>query len=241
MTTIDTLKNVLRQQIVDSGISGLEQPLNDTEYGNGFEIFARGSSSSVYNDFIIPQLIQQTSSLFNSRTSISVLEIGPGPQSILGGLPLEMRQKVRRYTSFEPNKLFAAKLRSWLSDSDDKPLPNLKDTGDIHCIPFDPSNITVDGARIIDVDKDSDKYDLVLFCHNLYGMSPKWKFVKMALQLLGSVGSEMVVVFHRDVALDFEGLVCHQTLSHASGTCRVSLLLCASMDGHIRSSRDLAT
>jgi hypothetical protein len=221
MVTLDDLKQALREQTLDISPSALQQPLTDTQYSNGFEILTRGSSPSVYDDFIIPQLIQQTSSLFNSRTSISVLEIGPGPQSIVGGLPLGMRQKVKRYTSFEPNKLFAAKLCSWLSDSDNQPLPNLKSTDDVHCIPFDLSNITVDGARIIDVDKDSDKYDLVLFCHSLYGMSPKRKFVEMALQLLGSVGGEMVVVFHRDVALDFEGLVCHQTLSHASGTCKV--------------------
>jgi hypothetical protein len=57
----------------------------------------------------------------------------------------------------------------------------------------------------------TEKFDVVLFCHSMYGMHPKRDFIEKALSTVGDVGNEMVVVFHRDGDLDFGGLVCHRT------------------------------
>lgn len=66
----------------------------------------------MYQNFIILQLSQLLASILNSRISISVLEIGPGSQSVLGHLPVSLRRKVRKYSAFEPNVVFAARLEN---------------------------------------------------------------------------------------------------------------------------------
>jgi hypothetical protein len=44
----------------------------------------------------------------------AVLEIGPGPKSILGKLPHHLRQKIAKYAALEPNHIFATRLEKWL-------------------------------------------------------------------------------------------------------------------------------
>ena len=113
MATLDSLKQALRQKVTTT-TSSQKQPLSDTQYNAGFDILVRGSGWMTYQDFIIPQLSQLVAPLFNSRTHISALEIGPGPKSVLGYLPGHLKHKVRKYTAFEPNDLFATSSEQWL-------------------------------------------------------------------------------------------------------------------------------
>src|SRR4051794_3820641 len=110
MTTLHSLKQALRQKATATAPS-LKQPLSDTQYSAGFDILVQDSGWATYRDFIIPQLSQLLAPLFHSRIQISVLEIRPGPNTVLGYLPGHLRNKITKYTAFEPNELFATKLK----------------------------------------------------------------------------------------------------------------------------------
>lgn len=113
MATLASLKQALRQN-AEAATSLSKQSLTDTQYSFGFDILTQGSEWKTYQDFIIPQLSQLLTILAKSRTRISVLEIGPGPKSLLEDLPSHLRQKIRKYTAFEPNSLFATSLEESL-------------------------------------------------------------------------------------------------------------------------------
>ncbi|KAI0601424.1 phosphoribosyl transferase domain protein [Biscogniauxia sp. FL1348] len=226
MDTLDSLKSVLRQKVPtltyssssSSTVSSLKQPLSDTQYSVGFEILKTGSGWTTYEDFIIPQLSQLLSSpLFNSRTRISVLEIGPGPKSVLGYLPGHLRRKIIRYSAFEPNGLFATSLEEWLcfASQTEVPMPCLESSPNIYRIPF--------SLPEVGTSDDDQKFDLVLFCHSMYGMKPKSRFIKRALEMLvEQPESGLVVVFHRDGILHLRDLVCHRTASFPTGLVSVA-------------------
>lgn len=175
-----------------------------------------------YRDFIIPQLSQLLAPLFNSRIDISALEIGPGPKSLIGYLPGRLRRKVRRYTAFEPNVLFATRLEEWLGSTfeTESPLPCLDSPPDIHRIPFVLEDNIGTGTG---TSSDNGKYDIILFCHSMYGMKPKHKFIERALEMLVErPQGGIVAVFHRDGALHLDGLVCHRTASFPTGVISVA-------------------
>jgi hypothetical protein len=177
-----------------------------------------------YQDFIIPQLSQLLAPLFNSRIYISVLEIGPGPKSLLGYLPGSLRRKVRKYTAFEPNGLFATSLEEWLCSTaeTESPLPYLENSPNIHQIPFVLQDYERSGTDTGTRDND-EKYDIILFCHSMYGMNPQYKFIERALEMLNErTEGGMVVVFHRDGVLNLDGLVCHRTASFPTGVISVA-------------------
>ncbi|KAH8822027.1 phosphoribosyl transferase domain protein [Xylogone sp. PMI_703] len=223
MATIDCLKQTLREKANEATTSSSKLPLSDTQYSAGFDILVRSSGWMTYQDFIVPQLSQLVALLLNSRTHISVLEIGPGPKSIFGYLPSHLRQKVRQYTAFEPNISFAESLEEWLcSTSEIKSLlPFLEYPPDIHRIPFTLEDNMRSGARTGPGDNDK-KYDIVLFCHSMYGMKPKHRFIRRALEMLVERPQEgMVVVFHRDT-LHLDGVVCHRTASFPTGVVSVA-------------------
>ncbi|KAI4157633.1 MAG: hypothetical protein LQ342_008135 [Letrouitia transgressa] len=204
--------------------SSPKQPLSDSQYSAGFDILVRGSGWKTYQDFIIPQLSQLLVPLFNSRIHVSVLEIGPGPKSLLGYLPGALRRKVRTYTAFEPNGLFDTKLEEWLCSASEteSPLPCLENPPIIHRIPFVVEYSVESGTYIGTTDND-DKYDIILFCHSMYGMNPKHSFIERALEMLiERPRGGIVVVFHRDGDLHFNGLVCHQTASFPTGVVSVA-------------------
>ncbi|KAE8321295.1 hypothetical protein BDV39DRAFT_210877 [Aspergillus sergii] len=219
MATLNSLKEALDQKAATTPLSSRQQ-LSDTQYSAGFDISAGGSE---YQDFIIPQLSQLLAPLFNSRLHVSVLEIGPGPKSVLGYLPHSLRKKVRRYAAFEPNDLFATRVEKWLCTSleAESPLPCLASPPDIHRIPFVlNSNINSDASTSTSIS--DEKFDLVLFCHSMYGMKPKDKFIEQALEMLVEAPQGgMVVVFHRDGTLSLNGLVCHRTACFPTGAVRV--------------------
>ena len=223
MATLNSLKRALRQKAVATASSS-KQPLSDTQYSAGFATLVRGSGWMNYQDFIIPQLSQLLAPLFNSRIHISALEIGPGPKSVLGYLPDRLRGKIGRYTAFEPNCLFATRLEEWICSSSKKesPLPCLESPPDIRRTPFLPKDGMGSGTSTV-ISDDYEEYDIILFCHSMYGMKPKSKFIEQALEMLvAQPQGAMVVVFHRDGALDLKGLVCHQTASFPTGVVRVA-------------------
>lgn len=223
MTTFDSLKSALRHEATAME-SSLKQPLSDTQYSAGFDILLQGSEWTTYQNFIIPQLSQLLAPLFDSRTHISVLEIGPGPKSVLGYLPGRLRQKVARYVAFEPNSLFATRVKEWLcpTSETDSPLPCLESPPYIHRVPFALNKNTESGTGTGTRERE-EKFDVILFCHSMYGMKPKAKFIRKALEnLVERPKGGMVVVFHRDGALNLDGLVCHRTASFPTGTISVA-------------------
>ncbi|KAJ2974827.1 hypothetical protein NUW58_g8532 [Xylaria curta] len=210
MATLDTLKWALRR----CAISTSKQPLSDSEYSDGFDTLVQGPGFRVYREFIIPQLSQLLTPLLNSRAHISVLEIGPGPKSVFGYLPSHQTRKISRYVAFEPNHLFATRLEECLRSTSrlESPLPCLESPPDIHRTSFE-----VDGATRSGTGSDNE-FDIILFCHSMYGMSPKGKFIERSLEMLSQQpGGAMVVVFHRDGTLHFDGLVCHRTVPFPTG------------------------
>jgi hypothetical protein len=82
MATLGVLKQALRQK-AELTASSPKQPLSETQYRSGFDILTREPAWITYQDFIIPQLYQLLAPLFNCRTHVSVLEIGPDPKSVL--------------------------------------------------------------------------------------------------------------------------------------------------------------
>ena len=216
MAILDSLKWALRQKATVMGSSS-KQPLSDIQNDAGLDILLRGPGWVTYQDFIIPQLLELLSPLFNSRTNISVLEIGPGPKSVLGYLPGRLRKKVQRYAAFEPNDLFATRVEKWLCSTSEteSPLPCLENPPDIHRIPFDLNDNVKSGTGTRDSDE---KFDVILFCHSMYSMKPKARFIEQALgMLVEHPEGGMVVVFHRDGTLQLDGLVCHRTASFPTG------------------------
>ena len=223
MATLDSLKQTLRQE-AKAATSSPKQPLSDIQYSAGFDILVQGSGWMTYQDFIIPQLSQLLAPLFKSRVHISALEIGPGPKTILGYLPRHLRRKVKKYTAFEPNGLFATRLEAWLGSTSEteSPLLCLEAPPDIRRIPFVlPDNIgSVTSTGTSD---DDGKYDIILFCHSMYGMKPKPKFIERTLEMLVErPQGGMVAVIHRDGVLDLDGLVCHRTASFPTGVVSVA-------------------
>lgn len=175
--------------------------LSDQKYADGFGNFIESPNDQIQGAFITPTLTSVLAPLFDSRLAISVLEIGPGPKSILASLPWDMRRKIKRYTGFEPNNVFAELLEDQLKCPYHKGvLPVLDGRHDIHRKLYELHHET-----------QAERFDVVLFCHSMYGMHPKRAFIEQALASLGDVGGEMVVVFHRGGELDLGGLVCHRT------------------------------
>ncbi|KAI0812081.1 hypothetical protein GGR55DRAFT_703960 [Xylaria sp. FL0064] len=217
MATLECLKRALQEKAKGT----TTQPLSDAEYRLGFDILARGSDA--YEYFITPQLRQVLTPLFLSRTQISVLEIGPGPKSILRSLPVLMKQKIKHYEAFEPNGIHASSLERHI-DNPSEPklsLPHLEADPKIHRLPFTLDSQIDDGPGTTS-DRGSG-YDLILFCHSMYGMEPHHEYIQHALNMLNEEREgNMVVVFHRYGALDLTGLVCHQAATFPDGIVRVA-------------------
>ncbi|KAK8133404.1 phosphoribosyl transferase domain protein [Apiospora sp. TS-2023a] len=215
MATLESIKVALRQKATEATS---KKRLSDSQYGEGLEILVQGSRWRTYEEFIIPQLSTGLGPLFDKRTHVSVLEVGPGPKSVLGHLPLRMRRKIFRYTAFEPNRLFASQLGEWLSptttmsDTEEHPMPRLGETPDIRPVPFTLE--TALGAE------ENQAFDVVLFCHSMYGLKPHHRYLERALEYLNKRG--WLVMFHRERTLQLNGLVCHEVASFPDGTVSVA-------------------
>ncbi|KAG5993393.1 hypothetical protein E4U54_003371 [Claviceps lovelessii] len=245
MTTLESLREELMHRVSAAAAaagafsSSWKRPraLSDAEYSAGFDILEDNpGTQSTYQRFIIPQLRELLGPLTESGTApVSVLEIGPGPRSILGSLPWHIRCGIRKYTAFEPNTLFAARLQDTLVTArkrEEYPLPRLESRPDIRQRPFlagddsetalgcsSSSSSMVEGG---DEGKD-EKFDVILFCHGMYGMRPKEKLIERALGMLAERADNrgLVVVFHGDQALRLDGLVCHRTATFSTGLVHV--------------------
>jgi adenine phosphoribosyltransferase/phosphomevalonate kinase len=220
MATLATLKRALLQGAsITTSESSLAQPLSDEQYKSGFDILLQGPGWAIYKDFILPELSYLLAPIHSSNAHISVLEIGPGPKSILGYIPKSLRQRIGRYTAFEPNALFATSLKEWLQGVEDtgmtceRPFPGLKTGPTVHQAPF---GLHDNRASEIEVEK----YDIILFCHSMYGIKPQRNLIERALKLVVEGG--IVAVFHRDGALHIDGLICHHTTSFGTGVVSVA-------------------
>ena len=218
MATLEDLKLSLRQEATSS----VRQPLSDAQYSAGFDILLQGSEWTTYRDFIVPQLSQLLAPIFNSVFDVSVLEIGPGPKSVLGFLPKHLKRKIVQYAAFEPNKLFAEKLEEWCCSSQESelPLPSLESLPDIRRTSFTAGDHR-NGDPVTSTVGSNGRFDIVLFCHSMYGMTPKHAFIERALRLLNERAEAMVVVFHRDGTLHVGDLVSYRTATFPTGTVRV--------------------
>ncbi|KAK4077175.1 CAZyme family AA7 [Purpureocillium lilacinum] len=208
MATLENLKYSLRRSAIQPAPT---PPLSDEQYSAGFDILVRGSDWT-YQRFIVPQLSALLASLLKARPSISVLEVGPGPTTVLGYLPPCIRSKVSRYAAFEPNHLFAERLEAWFHST--TPFRYLEQPPNISRSPFlANSNPEVEMATGVRTG-----FDAILFCHSLYGLQPKREFIKNALEILVKrPDAGLVVIFHRDKNLDLHGLLHHQTASFPPG------------------------
>ncbi|CAK1356880.1 Adenine phosphoribosyltransferase [Cercospora beticola] len=218
MATLDALKSALRRKVTEIALSPT-RPLSDLEYDVGFTALAEDFGKATYDDFIIPQLSLLLEPLLNSRTQVSILEIGPGPKSVLAELPDRQKSKIKRYSAFEPNKVFATRLEQSFSSmfQFSSSLPNLQTAPDIRRHRF-----TLDPRISTNANHEGEGFDVILFCHSLYGMEPKRDFVEKALEMLTkSLEDGMVIVFHRQSSLQLDGLMCHRTASFPTGVFHV--------------------
>ena len=196
MATLDILKRALVAQAQTFDQLG-KRILSDQEYNDGFDVFLQSARGTTYEQFIIPQLDQLFNSISTANDRMTVLEIGPGKSSVLEYLSKYLRLKIKRYVAFEPNTIYADTLRERL------------------CENFPKASISIiKGLFDLDETKNDEKFDIVLFCHSLYGLNPKHKFIERALGMLEkNWSSGLVVVFHRN-NLEIQGLVAHQVASY---------------------------
>ena len=175
MATLDALKLNLRQEATSS----VRQPLSDIQYSAGFDILLQGSEWMTYREFVITQLSQLLAPFFNSVFDVSVLEIESGPESVLRFLPSHLKRKIVRYAAFEPNKSFASKLEEWCCSThkSELPLPCLESPPDIRRTPFKLGDNRRSDSGISTVD-DDEEFDIILFCHSMYGMKPEHVFIE---------------------------------------------------------------
>ncbi|KAJ5096687.1 phosphoribosyl transferase domain protein [Penicillium angulare] len=224
MKTVKSLKQALLQAEMQAEMPprALKKQLSDEQYQSCFRDLMKGSESITYRDFIIPRLSELIEPFTRSYDSISVLEIGPGPESILGHLPNHHRSKIGKYVAFEPNKLFAACLKDWLCNGEGglSPFPNWLCRPIVHQAKFAPSAEGISATS--NSDQTSEKFHIVLFCHSMYRMQPKAEFIRRAVQFLVDLPEKgMVIVFHRDEQWDLAGLFCHEQATYPTGTISV--------------------
>ncbi|KAJ5465278.1 uncharacterized protein N7458_000964 [Penicillium daleae] len=222
MADLNYLQQALRKEAFETTAS-LQKPLSDAQYSAGFDILVQGPGWITYRDFIIPQVSELLAPLYASRIPISVLEIGPGPKSILGHLPAHLRATVSKYAAYEPNGLFATELEKWLCAKSIKehPLPNLKQRPSIHRKPFVLKHSGRDKSG--SPSEAGERFNVIILCHSMYGMKPKHQFLEQVLDMLVELPEAgMVVVFHRGRSLDLNGLVSHKMASFPTGIVSVA-------------------
>lgn len=202
--TLAELKQTLRNEFAPRSLS-TSISLSDAQYSAGFQEVSPSPEHGIYANFVLPQLRSILTSITNKH--VSVLEIGPGPDSVLTHLPYNLRTCIERYTAYEPNHLFAEKLKSSLDAGVDsgKALPSLRSAATIHEYGFDPGMSAGQGECV--AKDDVPTFDIVLFCHSLYGLKPQHKYIEKAINMLApECEDSLVIVFHRDGVLELVGL-----------------------------------
>ncbi|KXT07558.1 hypothetical protein AC578_10193 [Pseudocercospora eumusae] len=216
MATLEQLKSALR----DAAAFSSKEALTDRQYSDGFELFLQDPGLSNYDTFVVPQLSKSISDFTKTKHSISILEIGPGPKTMLGQLPVALRRKIKTYVAFEPNNIFAGKLEEYLrpKQEEDTPFPYMASKPIIIRLPFtadrdNPSESAVHGDK---------KFDIIIFCHSMYGMKPRRPFIEKAVDTLFKREGSSIIVFHRGENLSFDGLACCDTASCPTGRLCIS-------------------
>ncbi|RBQ70357.1 hypothetical protein FVER53590_26522 [Fusarium verticillioides] len=198
MATLNALKKALKKV----GDEAPRKPLNDKEYDDSLSLFVEASEQHTYQrKFIIPQLSELITSL-STRDEISVLEIGPGPESVLGDLPATLRKRITKYVALEPSFQYTQSLRRWISPTEnERPFPSSKET-------------LVRPASFIKDSCPGEKFDIILFCHGLYGLKHKEEIIKNTIEMLPEDPHDgMVIIFHRAGSHILGNLVSHRSLA----------------------------
>jgi len=107
--------------------------------------------------------------------------------------------------------LFATRLEEWLCSTleTESSLPYLESLPNIYRILFVLDSNTRSGTGTSTSDSD-EKFDVILFCHSMYSMKPKYRFIEQALEMLVKrLEGRMVVVFYRDRTLHLNSLMCY--------------------------------
>ncbi|KAI4601820.1 hypothetical protein KJ359_010684 [Pestalotiopsis sp. 9143b] len=215
MATLSELKRALRE------VSTPRPSLSKGQYNAALEQSMQVARWTP-DESLILQLSRLLAPLLNSRTSISVLDLWPGPKSILAELPDHLRRKISFYTAVELNDTYFEQLSDWLArpETTECPLPRLKPgnlvqqttpaTGNmLECREFLPTN---------EFDK---VFDVVLFSDSTHGMGPRQAFARMALNMLPiKPASGLVVVIREQGTLQLGDLVCHRTVLLPRGVLR---------------------
>ncbi|EWG49291.1 hypothetical protein FVEG_08863 [Fusarium verticillioides 7600] len=198
MATLNALKKALKKV----GDEAPRKPLNDKEYDDSLSLFVEASEQHTYQrKFIIPQLSELITSI-STRDEISVLEIGPGPESVLGDLPATLRKRITKYVALEPSFQYTQSLRRWISPTEnERPFPSSKET-------------LVRPASFIKDSCPGEKFDIILFCHGLYGLKHKEEIIKNTIEMLPEDPHDgMVIIFHRAGSHILGNLVSHRSLA----------------------------
>ncbi|KAF5234697.1 hypothetical protein FANTH_12049 [Fusarium anthophilum] len=203
MATLNALKKALKKV----GDEAPREPLSDREYDVSLNLFAEASDEQTYQrNFLIPQLSELIASL-STRDELSVLEIGPGPESVLGQLPDSLRKRITKYVALEPSFQYTQSLQRWASTQEkERPFPPSKQTL------VRPASFTTQSCP-------GEKHDVILFCHGLYGLKHKEDIIRHTIEMLPEDPLDgMVIIFHRPGSLNLHNLVCHRSLSLPSRT-----------------------
>ncbi|PYH83047.1 phosphoribosyl transferase domain protein [Aspergillus uvarum CBS 121591] len=169
--------------------------------------------SPIYQYLFTAHLTQLLNPLFDSRDHVSVLEIRPGPKSILHYFSPRLRRKVSRYTAIEPDDRSATRLEEWLHSPSEmgSPLPCLEIPPNIRRIPLNTAFPTLSGTRPVAYDS-KEKFDVIFFSHETHSVlrfaSMQWTLKMLAKRPEGG----MVMMIHD---------VCHKTVSLPPRTFRV--------------------
>ncbi|OAA77849.1 hypothetical protein LEL_04672 [Akanthomyces lecanii RCEF 1005] len=164
MANFEDLQAALIESALSTADGFPKQALSDAQYAAGFDALLSGAGRSAYELFIIPQLSALLDTILQSQADVSVLEIGPGPKTVLGHLPAHLKCGIKRYAAFEPNKMFALTLEDWLLSKSGTglPLPSLKEPPQIHVKPFTLGSTNDNGPNEYESRGDQ-KFDIILF------------------------------------------------------------------------------
>jgi hypothetical protein len=219
-TTLAELEKALKSEFAKQSFT-ISASLSDAQYSDGFQVVSASPKDGIYADFVLPRLESILTSNSCSIEGLSILEIGPGPESVLTCLPHHLRKAVKKYTAYEPNHVFAEKLKTSLdlSSCRENLFPSLKSAAVVHEFKFHP-----EVKRTNDVLQSEDtSFDIILFCHSLYGLKPQSEYIKKAISMLSDRSKDsLVVVFHREGVLELGDLVCHQVVNHPLGMVSVT-------------------
>lgn len=216
MATLSELKRALRE------VSITRPPLPKGRYNAALEQSMQFAQWTP-DENLIPQLSQLLAPLLNSRTSISVLDIWPGPKSILAELSDHLRRKISVYTAVGLNATYFERLSDWLANPEkmECPLPRLRPANLVQQTTPAAENL-LECRELLSTNGFAKVFDVVLFSDSTHGMGPPLEFARMALKLLPlKPASGLVVVIREQGTLQLGDLVCHHTALLPRGILRI--------------------